>query len=82
MWQFGYHSVMKTIINTIPEDICSLQDYQRYAEQHLAADVWAYVAGAAADGLTLQPNRQALDQRLLNSVRQRTTVATVGAGRC
>ena len=49
----------------VPPDVVSAADYERHARQRLPADVWAYVAGAGADGLTQRWNREAFDTRRL-----------------
>ena len=46
----------------VPPDVVSLPDYERHARDRLPADIWAYVAGAGADGLTRQRNRAAFDR--------------------
>ncbi len=45
----------------IPSDIVALADYERAAATRLDAAAWAYLAGGAADGLTLRRNREAFD---------------------
>lgn len=45
----------------IPADAVSLADYERHAETRMTAAAWAYVAGGAADELTLRHNRAAYD---------------------
>ncbi|MFD1701961.1 alpha-hydroxy acid oxidase [Methylopila henanensis] len=49
----------------VPPDVASLADYERHAKALLPPDVWAYVAGAGADGLTQRWNREAFDARAL-----------------
>lgn len=46
----------------IPAGIVSLNDYQRFAEQTLDANAWAYFAGASADEITARWNREAFDR--------------------
>ncbi len=46
----------------VPPDVVSLADYERHARDILPADVWAYIAGAGADGLTQARNREAFAQ--------------------
>lgn len=46
----------------VPPDVVSVADYERHARDRLPADVWAYIAGAGADGLTQGRNRAALDR--------------------
>lgn len=52
--------------NPVPHDVVAALDYERYARQRLPADVWAYIAGAGADGLTRRWNREAFDSRRLS----------------
>ena len=53
----------------IPREIASVADYPRYARERLDSNAWAYLSGAAGDGLTAQDNRQAFDRlRLLPRV--------------
>lgn len=60
----------------IPREIASLADYPRYARERLDANAWAYLHGAAGDGLTAQDNGQAFERlRLLPRV-----LAEVGHG--
>ena len=47
--------------NVVPTDVVSAADYERHARERLSADVWAYVAGAGADGATRRWNREAFD---------------------
>lgn len=47
--------------HTVPPDCVSAADYERHAQMRLPADVWAYIAGAGADGLTQRWNRGAFD---------------------
>lgn len=49
----------------VPHDCVSAADYERYARERLPADVWAYIAGAGADGLTQRWNREAFDRMRL-----------------
>lgn len=49
-------------MQVIPPDIASLADYERYAQARLPGPVWAYLAGAAADGITMRDNRDAFDR--------------------
>lgn len=49
----------------VPPDVVSAYDYERHARARLPADVWAYIAGAGADGLTQRWNREAFDNRKL-----------------
>jgi 4-hydroxymandelate oxidase len=55
--------------HVVPPDVVSAADYERYARERLPPDVWAYIAGAGADGLTQRWNREAFDaQRLAGRV--------------
>lgn len=38
----------------IPADIAAVADYSAYARERLGEQAWAYLAGGAADELTLQ----------------------------
>lgn len=49
----------------VPPDVVSALDYERHARARLPEDVWAYIAGAGADGLTRGWNRDAFDSRQL-----------------
>jgi len=51
----------------IPPGIACLADYEAHARERLSAKAWAYIAGGAADGLTLQRNRAAYDAILLRN---------------
>src|SRR5690606_16501641 len=46
----------------VPPDVVCVADYERHARERLPADVWAYIAGAGADGLTQARNRATFDQ--------------------
>ncbi len=46
-------------LNYIPQDIVSAADYARRAPQHMTAAAWAYLAGGAADEITLGENQAA-----------------------
>ena len=50
----------------IPADAVALADYERHAKARLPAEVWAYVGGAGADGITRAANRSAFDALRLN----------------
>lgn len=57
---------MTTGPGMIPADVVSLGDYERYFHARAEPAVRAYVAGAAADGITQRENRAAYDRlRLL-----------------
>lgn len=51
--------------HAVPPDAVSAADYERHARTRLPADIWAYIAGAGADGLTQRWNREAFDTRRL-----------------
>lgn len=46
----------------VPPDVVSAADYERHARESLPADIWAYIAGGGADGLTQGRNRTAFDK--------------------
>ncbi len=46
-------------LSTIPSDVVSLDDYERLARDRLDDAAWAYLAGGAADEVTLRENREA-----------------------
>lgn len=46
----------------VPPDVVSAYDYERYARARLPDDVWAYISGAGADGITQRRNRTAFDE--------------------
>ena len=50
----------------IPPGVTCLADYEEHARARLSPAAWAYIAGAAADGLTLRRNRDAYDAIQLN----------------
>ena len=50
----------------IPPDVVSAFDYERHARARLPADVWAYISGAGADGITKRWNREAFDRLALS----------------
>jgi 4-hydroxymandelate oxidase len=69
-------------LTTIPADIRSLADYERYAAHHLPPATWAHVQEGSGDGLTLIENRTAFDRiglvpRVLTDLRQATTQSTL-----
>lgn len=49
----------------VPADVVSALDYERHARARLPADIWAYLCGAGADGITRRWNREAFDRRAL-----------------
>ncbi|MCB5163106.1 alpha-hydroxy acid oxidase [Marinomonas algarum] len=66
-------------MTAIPAGICSLSDYEYYAQQALSQSTWAYLSGAAMDGYTHRRNRQKLDDVLLQ---QRILCEGMGQGDC
>lgn len=42
----------------IPSDVVSVDDYERLARERIEASAWAYLAGGAADEVTLRENRE------------------------
>ncbi len=50
----------------VPPDVVSAADYERHARARLPDDVWAYIAGAGADGITQRWNRDAFDRLKLS----------------
>src|SRR5690606_18766902 len=63
-------------------DIVSLADYERHARARLPDPIWAYVAGAGADGITRRWNREAFDRiplagRVLRDMEGATTATTL-----
>ena len=51
----------------IPPDVVALADYEAHARVRLDDNAWAYLAGGAADEITLRANRSAWDDiRLLH----------------
>jgi 4-hydroxymandelate oxidase len=69
----------------VPADVVCACDYERHARAKLPADVWAYIAGAGADGLTRRWNREAFDNlklagRVLADMAQASTASTLLGG--
>lgn len=50
----------------VPPDAVSAADYERHARARLDPAIWAYLDGAAADGLTRLANRAAFDDLALS----------------
>ncbi len=50
---------MKPPLSVIPADLVAACDYARHASEHLDAASWAYLAGGAADEITLAANAAA-----------------------
>lgn len=70
------------IASAVPPDVVSAADYERYARANLPADIWAYIAGAGADGLTRRWNREAFDSlpisgRVLADMTNASTASTL-----
>ncbi len=66
----------------VPAHVVSAADYEREAQARLPADVWSYIAGAGADGLTQRWNRAAFDNlklcgRALANMESVTTESTL-----
>jgi 4-hydroxymandelate oxidase len=66
----------------VPGDVVSAGDYERHARARLSADIWGYIAGAGADGLTRRWNREGFDRiklagRALADMRQASTASTL-----
>lgn len=66
----------------VPPDVVSLADYERHARSRLPEDVWAYISGAGADGLTQRWNREAFDRlklagRVLADMRDASTESSL-----
>ena len=68
--------------HVVPPDVVSAYDYERHAHALIPADVWAYIAGAGADGLTQRWNREAFDTlplagRVLADMTKASTASTL-----
>lgn len=66
----------------IPSDTVSLRDYERYFHERVDPAIRAYIAGAAADGITQRDNRAAFDRirllpRALADLSQATAESTL-----
>lgn len=48
-------------LEAIPREIAAVSDYESFARERLDDNAWAYLAGAAGDGLTAKANRAAFD---------------------
>ncbi|GGH16647.1 alpha-hydroxy-acid oxidizing enzyme [Alsobacter metallidurans] len=69
-------------LDRIPSTLSCLADYESLARERLDDGAWAHVAGAAADGLTAQRNREAFDRltvrpRILRDVAGGATAVTL-----
>ncbi|WP_367872299.1 alpha-hydroxy acid oxidase [Luteolibacter sp. Populi] len=49
-------------LDTIPSEVVSLDDYEALARGRIEPGAWAYLAGAAADEITLRENRAAFER--------------------
>ncbi len=72
----------KAPLTQIPQDLVSVSDYQRYAIEFMAPDIYAYIVGGGADEVTLKRNRTMLDRqlilpRVLQDLTQGTTQTTL-----
>lgn len=54
-------------LQQIPTEIAALTDYETFARERVSEQAWAYLAGGAADELTLQDNRSAFQRLRLKS---------------
>ena len=68
--------------STVPASVVCAADYEREARNRLSPDVWSYIAGAGADGLTQRWNREAFDNlrlrgRVLVDMKAATTSRTL-----
>ena len=54
-----------SFLQKIPQDLVSASDYARYARAHLSEPIYEYVIGGGADEITLNRNRQKLDDILI-----------------
>ena len=57
---------MTTSAESIPPDVVAVADYEAHARARLDDNAWAYLAGGAADEITLRANRSAWDGLLLH----------------
>ncbi|KKL89809.1 hypothetical protein LCGC14_1911000, partial [marine sediment metagenome] len=55
----------KPFLDALPRDLVSASDYARYAQQHLPESIYEYVVGGGGDEITLNRNRQKLDEILI-----------------
>lgn len=49
----------------IPPDAVSAEDYRRHAQARLSPEIWAWLEGAGADGITRRWNREAFEAQAL-----------------
>lgn len=54
-------------LQQVPTDIVAVTDYEPYARERMSEQAWAYIAGGAADELTLHDNRAAFQRLRLRS---------------
>lgn len=54
-------------LQQIPPSIATVADYEPFARERMSEQAWAYLAGGAADELTLADNRAAFDRLRLRS---------------
>lgn len=69
-------------LTKIPPQIAAVADYESFARDHMSAGAWAYMAGGAADGLTMRWNQEAysrlrLTGRPLNDLSNGDTRVTI-----
>ncbi|MFT3991535.1 MAG: alpha-hydroxy acid oxidase [Luteolibacter sp.] len=69
-------------LNQIPPHVVALEDYELLARERLSPGAWAYLAGGAADGITLGENRAAFDRlrivpRVLRDLSEASTRLTL-----
>lgn len=55
------------ILDRIPPEIVAVADYEPFARERLTGQAWAYLAGGAADEITLRENRTAFESLKLRS---------------
>lgn len=52
-------------LTSIPPDLVSVQDYERYARAHIDPSVFEYIYGGGADEISLCRNRSAFDELMI-----------------
>ncbi|OUR74398.1 alpha-hydroxy-acid oxidizing enzyme [Methylophaga sp. 41_12_T18] len=57
---------LKAPLTAIPAELVSVADYARYAQQHIPHAIYEYIAGGGGDEITLNRNRQKLDELLIH----------------
>lgn len=50
------------VLERIPPEIAAVADFEPLARERMTAQAWAYLAGGAADEITLRRNREAFDE--------------------